>query len=174
MWQSLDLLYASRIAQARGYHTFEGYSSIIYLLPVISNLPMRIRCDTWSWTEYSKADWQNRICRCRIYIVQHQAKLDCAWCWGSIAWDWLLSTTGSLAVTFGAEQPFRYRGYCLHRQSPDLRTKKRAGNICKAATATQRLAASSPQTSLFPPVRVFWGITLMRYCRGYRLRWGRR
>lgn len=55
-------------------------------LPVISNLPLRIRCDTWSWTEYSKADWQNGICRCRIYIVQHQAKLDCAWCWGSIAW----------------------------------------------------------------------------------------
>ena len=55
----------------------------------------------------------------------------------------LLSTTGSLAVTFGAEQPFRYRGYCLHRQSPDLRTKKRAGNISGHAISIQISAASS-------------------------------
>ena len=101
-------------------------------LPVISILPLRIRCDTLSWTEYSKADWQNGICRCRIYIVQHQAKLDCAWCWGSIAWGWLLSTTGSLAVTFGAEWPFRYRAIvcaanlriCGRRNGPVISAKR--------------------------------------------------
>ena len=39
------------------------------------------------------------------------------------SWGKLLSTTGSLAETFGAEQPFRYRGYCAHHQSFDWRTR---------------------------------------------------
>ena len=32
-------------------------------------------------------------------------------------WGKLLSTTGSLAATFGAEQPFRYRGYVYDEET---------------------------------------------------------
>ena len=33
------------------------------------------------------------------------------------SWGKLLSTSGSLAETFGAEQPFRYRGYVYDEET---------------------------------------------------------
>ena len=78
------------------------------------------------------------------------------------SWGKLLSTSGSLAETFGAEQPFRYRGYCVHHQSLDWRMKRQGSTISKADITTPNSVASSPQTSTSPPVRECLGITLMR------------
>ena len=77
-------------------------------------------------------------------------------------WGKLLSTTGSLAATFGAEQPFRYKGYCVHHQSLDWQTRKPGSTISKADITTPNSAASSPPMSTFPLVRECWGIMRMR------------
>ena len=66
-------------------------------------------------------------------------------------WGKLLSTTGSLAATFGAEQPFRYRGYVYDEETGFY--------YLQSSTTTPRLAASSPPTSTSQPVRECWGIT---------------